>query len=248
MPLENVLQPEALNRARARHEPVEPLRKYELPHLIPDNDSASLELVTARFPSHPRTEEIRALRTQLLMRWYAPDAGRRVLAIASPGRGDGRTYVTANLAVVCSQIGLRTLLVDADLRHPRQHQIFNVSDRKGLAATLAGAPAAEAIGPAPGFTKLFLLPAGTLPPNAQELLSRTSLAMLLDSLQHEFDLILIDTPASLDSSDAQMVTYRAGHAVLLTRRDRTRLSDMSELCSQLRDTGVNVVGTVINDF
>src|SRR4051812_1267645 len=128
MPLENVLSPEAVERSRARREPQpieSPVRKVAdapAPHLLPGNDGASPELVTARFPDHPRTEEIRALRTQLLMRWYAPDAGRRVLAIASPGRNEGRSYVSANLAIVFSQIGIRTLLIDADLRNPRQHR------------------------------------------------------------------------------------------------------------------------------
>src|SRR5258706_15677072 len=90
--------------------------------------------VVAYEPFHPRAEELRALRTQLLMRWSNAGARHRALAIASPGAREGRSYVAANLAVVFSQLGERTLLVDADLRTPRQHRIFNVPDRIGLSA------------------------------------------------------------------------------------------------------------------
>src|SRR5258706_16447322 len=115
-------------------------RQYDLPHLLPGNESISDELVVAYEPFHPRAEELRALRTQLLMRWSKAGVRHRALAIASPGAREGRSYVTANLAVVFSQLGERTLLVDADLRTPRQHRIFNIPDRVGLSAVLFGPP------------------------------------------------------------------------------------------------------------
>ena len=224
-------------------------RQYDLSPRLPGNDGASQELVAAHLPYHPRTEELRALRTQLLIRWFRPEAGRQVLAVVSPGSGEGRSYMAANLAVVFSQIGVRTLLIDADLRKPRQHRIFNVSDRKGLAAVLAGrANNIEAAVPVPGFSKLSLLPAGALPPNPQELLSRSTLTTLLKQLQSEFDVVLIDTPASGLYSDAKSVTFRAGSAVVLARRNHTRVADTTNLLKELTDTGTHIVGTVINSF
>src|SRR6267142_5250231 len=107
-------------------------KQYDLPHLVPGSESISSELVVAYEPFHPRAEEMRALRTQLLMRWSKAGVRHRVLAIASPGPGEGRSYVAANLAVAFSQLGERTLLIDADLRAPRQHRIFDVTDRFGL--------------------------------------------------------------------------------------------------------------------
>src|SRR5260221_4226524 len=109
-------------------------RQYDLPHLLPGNESISSELVVAYEPFHPRAEEMRALRTQLLIRWSNAGLKQRVLAVVSPGSGEGRSYVAANLAVVFSQLGDRTLLIDADMRTPRQHRIFNVPDRVGLSA------------------------------------------------------------------------------------------------------------------
>src|SRR5258707_9255937 len=140
-------------------------RQYDLPHLLPGNESISNELVVAYEPFHPRAEELRALRTQLLMRWSKAGVRQRALAIASPGPGEGRSYVAANLAVVFSQLGERTLLVDADLRTPRQHRIFNIPDRVGLSAVLSGRAHRGAVAPVPEFGGPSLLPAGGGPPH-----------------------------------------------------------------------------------
>jgi protein-tyrosine kinase len=223
-------------------------RQYDLPHLLPGNESISSELVVAYEPFHPRAEELRALRTQLLMRWSKAGLRHRALAIASPGAGEGRSYVAANLAVVFSQLGERTLLVDADLRTPRQHRIFNVPDRIGLSAVLSGRADRGAVTPVREFGMLSLLPAGAPPPNPQELLSRPALGAFLQQMWTEFDVILFDTPPAKRYADAQNVAFRAGSAVMLTRKDHTRLSDTTSVIREFSDTGVRVVGTVFNAF
>ncbi len=215
---------------------------------LPGNANASDELVAARFPNHPRAEELRALRTQLLIRWFDAKPARATLAIVSPGSGEGRSYTIANLAVVFSQIGVRTLLIDADLRAPRLHRIFDVSAPAGLAAALAGTPISEAIVPVPGLLRLSLMPAGQLPLHPQELLSRPRFADVLDEARRSFDLVLLDTPAAGRCSDAQMICYRANNAMLLARRNRTRVDATKKLMRDMKDTGVNLVGTVINSF
>lgn len=223
-------------------------RQYDLPQLFLDNSAPSTELVAAYQPLHPHTEEIRSLRTQLFLRWLDPEAGRRVLAVVSPSNGDGRSYVTANLAVVFSQLGLRTLVVDADLRTPRQHQIFNIPDRFGLSGILAGRTYSSALIPIAGLPKLSVLPAGAPPPNPQELLSRPILANLLDELANKFDLILIDTSAGKIHSDAKNVAFRAKNTLVLARKNHTRVEDTQKMLRELNDTGTHVVGTVLNSF
>jgi chain length determinant protein tyrosine kinase EpsG len=223
-------------------------RQYGMPQLIPGAGGSSPELVAAFQSRHPCTEELRGLRTQLLLRWLDPAAGRRVLAITSPNRGDGRSYVAANLAVVFSQLGLRTLLIDADLRNPRQHEIFNVPNRIGLAAALGGRADSSAVIPVPGCAKLSLLPAGAVPPNPQELLSRPMLGDLMGELEHKFDLILLDTSAALSFSDSKSVAFRAGSALVLARKNHTRIADTNDMIRELNDTGTRIVGTVINSF
>ena len=223
-------------------------KQYDLPLLLPGSESISSELVVAYEPFHPRAEELRALRTQLLMRWSNTKARHRVLAIASPGSGEGRSYVAANLAVVFSQLGERTLLIDADLRTPRQHRIFNVPDRIGLSAVLSGRADRSAVTQILEFGRLSLLPAGAPPPNPQELLSRPALAALLDELRPEFDVILFDTPPAKLYADAQSVAFRAGSAMMLARKDHTRLADTTRIIRELSDTGARIVGTVFNTF
>lgn len=223
-------------------------KQYDLPHLLPGNESISSELVVAYEPFHPRAEELRALRTQLLIRWSSAGLKRRVLAVVSPDAGEGRSYVAANLAVLFSQLGERTLLIDADLRTPRQHRIFNVPDRIGLSAVLAGRADRSAIAPVSEFGTLSFLPAGARPPNPQELLSRPALPALLEELRTEFDLILFDTSPAKLYADAHSVAFRAGSVMVLARKDHTRLADTTGVIRELGDTGVHVVGTVFNAF
>jgi chain length determinant protein tyrosine kinase EpsG len=223
-------------------------KQYDLPHLLPGNESANSELVAAYAPFHARAEEMRALRMQLSVRWANAGVRRRVLAIASPGSGEGRSYVAANLAVVFSQLGERTLLIDADLRRPRQHRIFNVSDRIGLSAVLSGRADRSALVPVSEYGRLSLLPAGALPPNPQDLLSRLALPIFLQEIRADFDVVLIDTPPSKLYADAQSVASRAGSVIVLARKNRTRLADMSGVIRQLSDTGAQVIGTVFNVF
>jgi len=223
-------------------------KQYDLPHLLPGNDSFSDELVIAQDPFNPRAEELRGLRTQLLIRWSKAGIKHRVLAIVSPGSREGRSYIAANLAVAFSQLGERTLLIDADLRNPRQHLIFNVSDRVGLSAVLSGRAGHSAVAPVPEFGALSLLPAGARPPNPQELLSGLGLGVLLHELRTEFDIILFDTAPAQAYADAQAVAFRAGNALVVARKDTTRLADTKAVIRELGDMGAHIVGTVFNSF
>src|SRR5256886_10918258 len=147
-------------------------KQYDYPYLPADGDAFSADLAVSRDALHPNAEQLRALRTQLLIQWSKLEREPRALAIASPGSFEGRSYVTANLAVLFAQLGLRTLIIDADFRAPRQFEIFNVSDRVGLSAVLSGRARHEAAMPVPAFGPLAVLPAGARPTNPQELLLR----------------------------------------------------------------------------
>ena len=223
-------------------------RQYGLLHLLPGSGSISPELVAAYEPFHQRAEELRALRTQLLIRWANARVRHRMLAIVSPGAGEGRSYVAANLAVVFSQLGQRTILIDADLRKPRQHRIFDVPDRVGLSSVLSGRADRSAVVPLPQFGTLSLLPAGACPPNPQELLLRPVLTTLLDELRDEFDVVLFDTPPASLYADAQSLAFRAGSAIVLARKDHTAIAATASTIRVLSDTGTTVVGTVFNSI
>src|ERR1043165_6728926 len=200
-------------------------KQYEFPYLVQGPEGVSKELIAAWDPFHPVVEELRAVRTQLLIRWFNPAAGRRTLAIASAGPREGRSFIAANLAVSFSQLGQRTLLIDADFRAPRQQTIFNIADRFGLSSVLSGRADLSVAAPVAGITGLAVLPAGPVPPNPLELLSRPNFAALLAKAQSEFDVILIDTPPACDYADAQSVAFRAGDVMLVSKRDTTRVED-----------------------
>src|SRR5262245_59348950 len=223
-------------------------KQYEFPYLASGPDGVSKELIAAWDPFHPVVEELRGLRTQLLIRWLNPEGGRRTLAIASPNGREGRSFVAANLAVVFSQLGLRTLLIDADFRAPRQQAIFNVSDRYGLSSALSGRSDLSVASPVTGLAGLAVLPAGPLPPNPLELLSRASFAALLAKAQSEYDLVLIDTPPVNEYADAQSIVYRSGDALLMSRKDQTRMQETERAVKDLADAGGRIVGTLMNAY
>src|SRR5262245_3991712 len=204
-------------------------RQYDLPHLLPENERVDSELVVAFEPMNHCAEQIRALRTQLLIRWSADQARCHTLALVSPGHQDGRSYLTANLAVAFAQLGRRTLLIDADLRKPRQQRIFGIPDSVGLSSVLSGRAGPEAGIAMSEFGPLTVLPAGAPPPNPVELLSRDSFPQLLHEMGKEFEVILFDTPPSRSCADAQSVAFHAGSVLLLARKDHTRLADTTRL-------------------
>jgi len=223
-------------------------KQYEFPYLVSGPEGVSKELIAAWDPFHPVVEELRGVRTQLLIRWFNPEGGRRTLAIVSPGAREGRSFIAANLAVVFSQMGMRTLLIDADFRAPRQQAIFNVSDRFGLSSALSGRSDLSAAAPVTGLAGLAVLPAGPLPPNPLELLSRGAFPALLAKAQSEYDVILIDTPPVNEYTDAQSIVHRAGYAMMVSRKDQTLLSDTESAARDLSDASGRIVGTLMNAY
>jgi len=204
------------------------------------------DVIAGYLPQSEMVEPLRALRSQLELRWAA-DAGRRILAITSAGRGEGRSWLAANLATVYAQMGKRTLLIDADMRHPRQHLLFNLNNSVGLSALLTGRAGREIVARIHPQLRLFVLPAGNLPPNPQELLGRPVFELILSLFAEQYDIVIMDTPASAEVADAQILASRAGAAVILARRNHTRRAQLVATMLNFAQTEVNVIGSVIND-
>ncbi len=220
--------------------------QFDYPYLAPGDNSLSHELVAAYTPFSPVVEQLRALRSQLMLRWFDAEARRKALAIVSPGKGEGRSFIAANLAVVFSQLGERTLLIDADLRTPRQHEIFKLGNSAGLSGLLAGRIGSEAIIRVPSLLNLSVLPAGAVPPNPQELLGRPAFIERLHTISQDFDVVIIDTSAAGDYADAQTVAARAGAALMLTRKHQSSIADTVQLSRDLQHAGTVLVGSVLN--
>jgi len=215
-------------------------------YVIPGESPVSPEVVAAYRPFSRQVEALRALRSQLLLRWFGDSLDRKRLAIVSINRGDGRSYLAANLAVVFSQLGEHTLLVDANMRNPRQHEIFGVGNSIGLSTVLSGRAGTEAIQRIPAFKDLSILPAGPLPPNPQELLDRSGFTQAMDDWSRHFDVVLLDTPAASQAADSRIVATKAEGAFILTRLNKTKLNEVKDFHENLCQVGVTLVGTVIN--
>jgi protein-tyrosine kinase len=208
----------------------------------------SAELIAAYQPFSAEVEQLRAIRTQLLLRWFDKEMKRNVLAVVSAGCGDGRSYVVANLAIVFSQLGERTLLIDADLRTPRQHELFRIENKVGFSSVLAGrADVDSAIVRILHFDNLSVLPAGPTPPNPQELLNRPLFGTFMERVSEAFDVVLIDTSSISWGADANLIAARGGAALAVARTGATRMAAFDELLRAFTRSGVAVVGSVLND-
>lgn len=221
-------------------------RQFDYHYVQPGQGHFPPELVAAYEPFSPQVEMLRAVRTHLMQSWFR--RGHSALTIASAGPGEGASFFAANLAVAFSQLGERTLLIDANLRRPRQHAIFNLSARQGLSDILADRAGVETFSKIDSFPQLSVLQAGTIPPNPQELVCRHSFAELHDSLAGRFDVILVDVPAFSVASDALAISARTGGAMLVCRKDRARMGAIRAASRQLGESGVQVVGSVLVEF
>jgi chain length determinant protein tyrosine kinase EpsG len=223
-------------------------RQFDYPYLQPGESNVSEDVIAAYRPFSPQVETLRGLRTQLMLRWFADGPVRKALAIVSEARKEGRSFIAANLAVVFSQLGERTLLIDGDLRNPSQHKLFGVDNRVGLSELLSGRAGIEAVQRIPSLLNLSVLPSGALPPNPQELLARPRFKELLHELAVDRDVILVDCPASADTADSQTIAQRTGAALIVARKGSARMKRVQALCDNLIQSRAVVVGAVLNDF
>lgn len=224
-------------------------QQFDYPYLTKKEAGNEIgdELIAAYQPFSHQVEILRALRSQLMLRWFTGEPEQRTLAVASSGRGDGRSYLAANLAVVFSQLGEHTLLIDADLRNPRQHALFGLENRSGLSSILSNRAELNEIKRVPSFIDLSVLVAGPQPPNPQELLGRPIFAKLLEELANEYDVIILDTPAGSDYADVQTIAVRASGALMVARNNCTSVAGFCDLVKSFANAGVAVVGSVFND-
>jgi protein-tyrosine kinase len=213
--------------------------------LAPDAAGVDERLIAFTQPASQGAEDFRSLRNALALRWFKHPQGARTLSVISPTRQDGRSTVAANLAITFAQVGFRTLLVDADMRNPMQHRLFNLDDRFGLATYLAGRPEEAAFYDIRGIPNLTVIPVGGLPPNPQELLLRGLLQVLLRRAEEQFEVVILDTPAASTASDYQLISAEAIGALLVTNRNHTRTRDAKKLVKQCRDFGIRLVGSTM---
>ncbi len=223
-------------------------QQFHYPYAPEERRKVSPELVALNQPFGVQAESFRAIRSQLMMRLFNEGRERCAVAIVSPDTMDGKSFFCANLAVVLAQLGGRTLLVDADMRGPRQHKVFGIESTSGLSSILAGRAEARVIQQVSGVPSLFVLPVGTTPPNPLELIERPSFGLLMRELMLKFDHVVVDTPAAIYGSDAMVIAARCGAAMVVARKNAARVPKIQELVAALVEGSTQVLGAVVNEF
>jgi chain length determinant protein tyrosine kinase EpsG len=224
-------------------------QQFHYPYATEEQRKLSPELVSLNQPFSQQAEAIRAIRSQLMMRVFIEgESVRRALAVVSPDPGDGKTFFAANLAVALAQLGGRTLLVDADLRGPRQHEVFKLDNHSGLSGVLSGRAESNVIRQIAGVPSLFVMPVGIMPPNPLELVERPAFGLLMRELTAKFDHVVVDTPAFSLGSDASVIAARCGAALVVARKNASRVGALQELVGMFAESPAKVVGVVLNEF
>jgi capsular exopolysaccharide synthesis family protein len=205
----------------------------------------AVELVTKSRPRSQMAESYRALRTSLLLTF--PGGPPKVILITSALPEEGKTTTSVNSAIVLAQKGTRVLLIDADLRRPSIHKTLGMGPKLGLSNVLTGtATLQQATIPSTILPELFILPAGTPPPNPAELLASTKMKDILEELRKNYDHIVIDSPPTLSVTDAVVMSTGADAVVLVIRSGHTTKPALRRARDILLQVNARVCGVLVN--
>jgi succinoglycan biosynthesis transport protein ExoP len=213
--------------------------------LVIASSNEAVELITQVRPQSQMAESYRALRTSLLLSNIG--APPKIIMITSALPQEGKTTTSINTAVVLAQKGVRVLLIDADLRRPSIHKTLGMGPRSGLSNVLTGsATLQQTITRSPILPNLFILPAGTPPPNPAELLASSNMKDTLNELREQYDHIVLDTPPTLSVTDAVVLSQRADAIVLVIRSGQTTKQALRRSRDVLLQVNAKISGVLLN--
>lgn len=202
-----------------------------------------IELVPHEGPRLAVSEAYRSLRTALLL---SSAHELKIVAVTSAVASEGKSATATNLAVVMAQLGRRVLIVDADLRKPRLHEVLQVSNRAGLVSYLTGGADFEGVVRNTAVQNLWVIPSGPIPPNPSELLASDRMEELVRLVRSRFDFVVIDTPPILPVTDAALVGTRVDGVTLCLRAGKVTRDEARSCLDRLKLAGVKVLGVVLN--
>ena len=200
--------------------------------------------VTKKMPRSLSAEAYRSLRTSI--KFSSSDKLIKTIVVTSSLIGEGKSTVVGNLAYSLNQDGSRVLVIDCDLRKPSIHENFLLSNEKGLTDILVGKSDLKSV------TKkiedsLFLITAGTIPPNPAEILGSKEMEDLIKELSINFDYIILDTPPILPVSDTLLLASKADATLIVVKARKTKEKIVKESYSKLVEARANVIGTILNE-
>ena len=210
------------------------------------------EIITQSDPKSPISEVFRALRTNLQFMNRAVEC--QTILVTSTVQSEGKSWISANLATTFAQTGARTLIVDADMRKPRQHKIFQVNNVPGFSNYLSGindvgrkqdVSVSDCIKQT-NIENLYLLPSGNIPPNPSELLMTDKTIELLDEVTKEFDVVIFDGAPCLLVTDSTILSRIVDNTVIVTSYKYTKIDDLKEAVKRIKRVGGNIAGVILN--
>lgn len=204
---------------------------------------SQIELVPHERPRTLISEAYRSLRTALLL---SSAREIKMVAVTSAMAGEGKTATAANLAVVLAQLGRQVLIVDCDLRKPRLHQVFHLSNRLGLVNQLTSGADPESVFLPTEVPNLWATPSGPIPPNPSELLASDRLREWLRAARARFDYVIVDTPPALAVTDATLVGMLVDGVVLTLRSGKVTREEARHCRDRLKKAGIKILGAVLN--
>lgn len=211
------------------------------------------EVVVIESPKSPESEMFRNLRTNI--QFMNADSEKKIMVITSTVPGEGKSYVTSNLAAAFSQINKKVLIIDADMRKGRQYSTFDLKPRPGLSNFLSGVVDQDFIDKKDDIINyvqetevenLFLITSGSVPPNPSELLVSTKMQYIIDTLKQVFDIIIFDAPPCLVVADALILSRLVDFSIIISAQNYTRLEDLNKAKMAIENVGGKVAGVVLN--
>ena len=210
------------------------------------------EIITFKEPKSPISEVFRTLRTNI--QFMNTKRGLKSLLVTSTSPSEGKSWVSANLAVTFAQAGKKVILVDCDMRKGRQHNLFGTSPRPGLSNYLSGISdngeeSGEELAKYIRSTEvenLYLIPAGNVPPNPSELIASEKMVKLLKELEDICDIIILDGTPSLIVTDAVILSRIVDSTLIVTAQNKTKLDDLNKVKRDIDNVGGKIAGVVIN--
>lgn len=211
------------------------------------------EIVVVENPKSPEAEMFRNLRTNI--QFMNADSEKKVMLITSTVPGEGKSYVSANLAAAFAQIDKKVLIVDTDMRKGRQYNLFSLRPRPGLSNFLSGVVDQDFVGEKENIENyiqktdidnLYLISAGSVPPNPSELLVSAKMENIIDNLIDKFDIIIFDAPPCLIVADALIVARIVDFNILVSAQNITKMEDLNKAKLAIENVGGKVAGVILN--
>ncbi|MGQ9570939.1 MAG: polysaccharide biosynthesis tyrosine autokinase [Thermodesulfovibrionales bacterium] len=220
--------------------------QFSYPYLKNGENTISKEVIAFNNPFSPQVETIRTIRSEMVLSGVGSKI--KTIAVVSPNDGEGKTFVSSNLAAVFAQLGSKTMLIDINFRRPRIHEIFNLKNNCGLSSLIIKRADLNQAVQFRLIPSLHIMPSGPKPPNPVELLGWQETKEVVSYMKNLYDVVIIDTPSFLKSGDALLISNLSDAVIIVVAKGYTKIDSFGQVKKQLDSAGVRIIGSLINEI